>query len=281
VETIDAQASDNATIAFEVTLDDPHVAVHMAVPADNWIEAWQLALAELGTSATPSEVQCGIYPGDKIVVDVLTTGQRLVVRSQGRVDKARTERAAISDAELPLPPRPAAVLTMRRRTLSTLDHGSVQGWIPAVGQLSDDRHTAIEQALDMLVQHIPAASHQYLRQAGSGEWVVAAARGWMADELCGWSLAPRQPMVQLASQGALRLQHVQQQAEGGRSGAVLEYRRPPFDPLLEQVHSICGTPVPGHGVLLLVDSPRDDGFSEGELKALAYAAELIGRRHAS
>lgn len=258
--------TETSPIAFDITIPSPGCLIRVEIVAGDWIEAWQLALAELGTTAAPADVDCGIYPGDKVVVTVKATGVRLELRSSGRLVKPAGPAHAPDPTR---PKRPTPVLQLP--VVARRSQHPMLGPIPSVGQLDEGAAEAALQILGMLAAHLGATTTLYVAKARRGCRTILGSQGDLAVGL--EAIVGNASWLTLAESQPLRL--------GFAADSTLMCRR--CDGVLRQldIRNVAAAPVRGGGMFLLLDGPKSgrvNGFSDGELDALTYAAELVSRR---
>lgn len=272
-------------LTFEVTVPPAHsggAQIRMTLDAEHWMEAWGLALAELGEPVPPPEqVTCRIGHDGAVEVIVPQSGRRLFIQSTTQRG-ARGGPAGTPGLPAGVPPieRPATERARIRRVArapqTTASPAVPVRAVPAASALTGGADTSADEALAMLERHVRCAAILLWSPAPDH-------RGWKLHSAQG--LDPRlTPGLLLREAGSIvsALERGPGRRTFAGEGATMRCTRGFGRRVAVPVRSAVWAPVIVRGetaaLILLLNAERPSGFTDPELSAVEELSHILGTR---
>ena len=274
---------------FEVTITMPGAepALQMRLDANHWMEAWKVAMSELGIDDfDESQVTCKIRPDGAVEVvmpDLL--GRRFLVASAPRVERTTSDR-------------PATIVKASKRQCITIEEMApvkADDTVPElsaahqsnrtatgrhhvyarVSRLDGGLETNLREAIGMLAGHVPAQHVLFLLPSVNREsWEIALSRGARDGALEHTRLAGSSPVPGPVDAIAGRRHFAEP--------VTLTFAPSQGPATLVTVNSALWAPVrvdgTCYGVFLALNTARPTGFDGGEFDATQKLAALVAAR---
>jgi hypothetical protein len=264
-----------------VTMPGPEPALQMLLDANHWMEAWKIAMGELGLQDfDDSQVTCKIRADGAVeVIMPEFGGRRFLVATAPSPEPTTTDRPAAPDK------RPVITIEELKPvkpddTVPELEATPAVGMshvhlYPRVAPLDGGDETNLREAVTMLASHVPAEHVLFLVPSPERTaWRVAVSRGLAGVTLDGAELSGTAPVPGPVDTAAGRRRFAQT--------VILSFTPPVGTPTLVHAQSALWAPVhvdsTCRGVFLAVNAPRATGFDGGEFDATQQLAELVARR---
>jgi hypothetical protein len=274
--------------AFEVTVttSSPEPKLQMNLDAAHWMDAWKMAMSELGLPVLDtSDVRCEIRADGAVEVSVPDQhGRRFLVsaapcpetttQEQPAPPKAAALRPSITIEEMPA--IGVADQPITRPLMARSKREPPPGRLyPAVYRLDGNEESILRESISMIAGHAPAEHALFLvpNQDRSG-WRIALSQGRHSEALRHLELSSSEPLPGPVNRtsGRRRL----------NAPVTLTFTGSDNAPLLVTVSSALWSTVRVDGVLrglfLLLNAARSDGFTHNEFEAAQHVATLVTSR---
>lgn len=269
-------------LTFEVTVPPDHAGgaqIRMTLDAEHWMEAWGLALAELGEPVpSPDRVTCRIGHDGAVEVIVPESGRRLFIQSTTpRGTRGGAAGTAGVPADVPPIARPATERArIRRVTRAPETTASPAAPVLNVPAATGGAGASAGEALAMLQRHVRCAELLLWSPAPDGRgWILHSARGLDSRFAPGLLLREAESVVSALERGPGRRTFV-------GAGATLRCTRGFGRRLVVSVRSAVWAPVVAQGdtvgLILLLNAERPSGFTDPELSAVEELSQTLGAR---
>lgn len=272
-------------LTFEVTVppDGAEGAqIRMTLEAEHWMEAWGLALAELGEPIpSPDRVTCRIGHDGAVEVIVPESGRRLFIRSttpRGALGgPAGTPGVPAGGPPLERPARERArIRRVPHAPQTTASPAAPDLGVPAASALTGGADTSADEALAMLERHVRCAEVLLWSPAPDRHgWKLHSARGLDSRFAPGLLLREAESIVSALERGPGRRTFA-------GAGATLRCTRGFGRRVVVSVRSAVWAPVVAQGetagLILLLNAERLSGFTDAELSAVEELSRILGAR---
>jgi len=271
-----------------VTMPGPEPALQMQLSAGHWMEAWKVAMYELGLgSFDESLVTCKIRPDGAVeVIMPELGGRRFLVATAPGPEPTTTDRPAASGRspaitieELhPVKPDDTVPEMSAAPGPEAARAAADQQLYSPVHPLDGGDKTNVREAVAMLASHVPAEHVLFLVPSEDRTtWIVAESRGLARRGLDGSQLAGTAPVPGPVDALAGRRRFAEP--------VLLAFAPPEGAPTMVELHSALWAPVhvedAVRGVFLALNAPHAAGFGHGEFDATQQLATLVAQRMAT
>ncbi|MEZ4267095.1 MAG: hypothetical protein R3F39_12020 [Myxococcota bacterium] len=272
-------------LTFEVTVPPDSAGgaqLRMTLDAEHWMDAWRLALGELGEPVPPAEqVTCRIGHDGAVEVIVVESGRRLFIRSttlHGARDSAPGSPglpAGIPPVESLAPERPR-IRRISRAPQTTARPAAPERSVPVAAPLGGGADTSANEALGMLQRHVRCEEILLWTPAPDGHgWRLHSARGVDPRFVPGLLLRETDSITGALESGPGRRTFV-------GAGTTMRCSRGFGRKVVIAVKSAVWAPVRVHdetvALIVLLNARRSGGFTDPELSAVDELSQVLGAR---